>query len=337
MSTSDAIYRILLAFLAYFSVCAPCWADIQWGVNGHPLVSYPGVSIDEQLDLVEKLRMRSYRVDVYSTEQMDRLSALIEAGSKRQIEILPVLILPAKLDEQDSGELYKAAFALASAFALRFDGTVNVWELGNEMENYALIRPCEMRDDGTKYPCEWGIAGGVGPLDYFGPRYLKVAAVLRGLSDGVQAGNPSARRAIGTAGWGHLGIFDRLHQDGVAWDISVWHMYGEDPEPGFKHLATFGKPIWVTEFNYPYGSQRGAAEQAQGLVKWMRRLEELSGPYKVEAAHVYELLDEPYWAPSYEAFMGLYALTPRPGGGWQPSEPKPAFLAVQEFITEAQR
>ncbi|MCB4769603.1 glycoside hydrolase family protein [Ancylobacter sp. Lp-2] len=337
MSGAGAAYRILLTLLASISLCSPCWAEIDWGVNGHPVVSYSGVTIDEQLDLVEKLGMRSYRVDIYSTEQMDRLSALIEAGRKRRITILPALILPARLDEQDVEELYKAAYELASAFAMRFDGTVPVWELGNEMENYALIRPCEMRDDGTKYPCEWGIAGGVGPLDYFGPRYVKVAAVLRGLSDGVKASNPSARRAIGTAGWGHLGIFDRLHQDGIAWDISVWHMYGEDPEPGFKHLATFGKPIWVTEFNHPYGSQGGAAEQAQGLIKWMKRLEELSGPYKVEAAHIYELFDEPYWAPSYEAFMGLYTLTPRPDGGWQPAEPKPAFLAVQEFIADAHR
>ncbi|MBS7542939.1 glycosyl hydrolase [Ancylobacter oerskovii] len=332
MYTSDSIHRLLLAVFLSLGFAGPGLAKIEWGVNGHPIVSYSGVTVDEQLDLVGKLGMRSYRVDVYSTEQMDSLAALVEAGGTRGIAILPVLIPPTKFDEQDATELYKAAFALASTFSRRFGSRVEVWELGNEMENYALIRPCEMRDDGTQYPCEWGIAGGVGPLDYFGPRYLKVAAVLRGLSDGVRAGNPSARRAIGTAGWGHLGFFDRLAKDGIGWDISVWHMYGEDPEPAFKHLATFGKPIWVTEFNQPYGSERGAEEQTQGLLNWMKRLDELSGPYKVEAAHIYELFDEPYWAPSYEAFMGLHGLTPRPGGGWQPSEPKPAFLAVQAFI-----
>lgn len=329
--------RIVLIFCLVAGFYRPALAQIDWGVNGHPIAAYSGVTIDEQLDLVQQLGMRSYRVDVSAIEQMDRLGALIEAGQKRGIAILPVLILPIKFDQQDTTELYKSAFALASAFARRFKASVDVWELGNELENYALIRPCEMRDDGTQYPCEWGIAGGVGPLDYFGPRYRKVAAALRGLSDGIKAESPTARRAIGTAGWGHLGFFDRLHQDGVAWDISVWHMYGDDPEPAFKHLATFGKPIWVTEFNFPHGSKDGAPEQASGLTHWMARLEALSGPYKVEAAHIYELFDEPYWAPSYEASMGLYGLAPRPGGGWMPSSPKPAFPAVQEFIAGSRK
>lgn len=337
MQCATLIFRIIFMSVLLCGFVRPAQADIAWGVNGHPFVAYSGVGIDEQLDLIVAAGMNSYRVDVYTTGQMDQLAAFVDAGRKRGITILPILILPAKLDEQEATELYQAAFDLASAFVRRFRGTINVWELGNEMENYALIRPCEMRDDGTKYPCEWGIAGGVGVLDYYGPRYLKVAAVLRGLSDGVRTEDPTARRAIGTAGWGHRGIFDRLHKDGVAWDISVWHMYGEDPEPAFQHLATFGKPIWVTEFNHPYGSKNGETEQADGLVRWMARLEELSGPYKVEAAHIYELFDEPYWAPSYEAFMGLYRLAPKPGGGWTPFGAKPAFGAVQEFIVNRRK
>ena len=337
MRNIRTLFFFLCVIVLVNGVCRPACADVAWGVNGHPFVAYSGVSIDEQFDLIVKAGLRSYRVDIYATDQMDRLGALVDAAHKRGISILPILILPAKLDEQEPADLRKAAFDLASAFVKRFRDKINVWELGNEMENYALIRPCEMRDDGTKYPCEWGIAGGVGVLDYYGPRYLKVEAVLRGLSEGVLAEDPKARRAIGSAGWGHLGIFDRLHDGGVTWDISVWHMYGEDPEPAFKHLATFGKPIWVTEFNYPYGSKNGETEQADGLVRWMARLEELSGPYQVEAAHIYELFDEPYWAPSYEAFMGLYRLAPKPGGGWTPFGPKPAFDAVQDFIARKKK
>ena len=48
-----------------------------------------------------------------------------------------------------------------------------------------------------------GFAGGVGPLDYFGPRWEKVSAALDGLSRGIKSVDPTARRAIGTAGWGH--------------------------------------------------------------------------------------------------------------------------------------
>ena len=108
-----------------------------------------------------------------------------------------------------------------------------------------------MRDDGVQYNCAWGPAGGVGPLEYYGPRWRKVSAVLKGLSDGTTAVDPAIRKAMGTAGWGHLGAFARMQQDGIRWDISVWHMYGSDPEWAFKTLAGFKRPIWVTEFNHP--------------------------------------------------------------------------------------
>lgn len=314
---------------------SPAGADLLWGINGHPIVSYPGVTIEQQLDLVKDLGMKSYRVDVYSTEQADALGRLIAAGKERGVAILPILIPHLDLENSSEAELREKARAFAQGFVTRFKDDVAVWELGNEMEIFALIKPCEMRDDGTQYPCEWGPPGGVGPLDYYGPRYVKVAAVLRGLTEGARAASPTVRRAIGTAGWGHLGIFERLKNDGVEWDITVWHMYGEDPEDAFKALVDFGKPIWVTEFNYPYGSQKGEREQAEGLRRDMLRLRELSSKYKVEAAHIYELLDETYWAPNFEAYMGLVRLEGSKAQGWRLGAPKPAYSAVKNTISGA--
>ncbi|MCK0197265.1 glycoside hydrolase family protein [Ancylobacter sp. 6x-1] len=336
------LLRLVVALLVLGSLGRVALAEMLWGVNGHPLVSYTGVTIDEQMDLIQHLGLRSYRVDVTTIDQVDRLAALVEAGRKRGVSILPVLVASDDLDTTDETTLHRDAFAFASALARRFASTIDVWELGNEMENYALLEPCEMRDDGTTYPCEWGTAGGMGPLDYYGPRYKKIAAVLRGLSEGVKEGNPAARRAIGSAGWGHLGIFDRYHADGIEWDISVWHMYGQDPEPAFQRLAAFGKPIWVTEFNHPFDSTQNEADreagQAKGIVHWMERLKALSATYRVEAAQIYELFDEAYWAPNPEAHMGLYRLTPRPDdGGWAPDAPKPAFHAVQQFLASGNR
>ncbi|MEP9379958.1 glycosyl hydrolase [Aquabacter sp. CN5-332] len=316
-----------------FGHAAPARADLMWGINGHPVVSYPGVSIETQLDLVKDLGMKSYRVDLYSTDQMDALAKLIAAGKARGVEILPILIPHLDLEKLSEDEIHKQAYAMAETFVARFKDDVSVWELGNEMEIFALIHPCEMRDDGTQYPCEWGMPGGVGPLDYYGPRYVKVAAALRGLTEGARAASPTVRRAIGTAGWGHLGIFERLDNDGIQWEITVWHMYGEDPEEPFKTLVEYGKPIWVTEFNHPNGSQKSEKEQAEGLRRTMLRLRELSGPYKVEAAHIYELLDETYWAPNFEAYMGLVRLDARPQGGWMLGKTKPAYSAVKKTIS----
>jgi hypothetical protein len=327
--------RIAIAAVCLVAAATVASADILWGVNGHPITAYPGIPVERQLDYVNDLGLKSYRVNVTSEDNSDVIASLVVAANVRGIDILPV-ITPAAIDlENDSpDELYEIARKLAVTLATRFKDDIPVWELGNEMENYAIIMPCETRDDGTQYPCEWGPAGGVGALDYYGPRWVKVSAVLKGLSDGMTEVDPGIRKAIGTAGWGHTGAFARMKQDGIDWDISVWHMYGEDPEWAFSEIAAYGKPIWVTEFNNPFGSQHSEHEQADGLRQTMTRLRELEDKYAVEAGHIYELFDETYWAPDFEAYMGLVRLVPDPAfeGRWLVGEPKPAYTMVRDFI-----
>jgi hypothetical protein len=325
--------RSTIAAACLLATTVAAAADILWGVNGHPISAYPGIAVERQLDFVEDLGMKSYRVNISRVEEADRLQAVVEGAKARGIDILPV-ITPGDIDlDKESAEaLYNKARELAVTLGSRFKDHIRVWELGNEMENYAIIKPCEIRDDGSQYPCEWGPAGGVGTLDYYGPRWAKVSAVLKGLSDGIAEIDPHIRKAIGTAGWGHVGAFERMQQDGISWDISVWHVYGEDPEWAFRKLASYGRPIWVTEFNNPYGSQRSDQQQADGLKHAMMRLLELRREYNVEAAHIYELLDETYWAPSFESYMGLIRLVPKNGGGWTTGEPKPAYISVRNLI-----
>jgi len=314
------------------SLCLAAQGAILWGVNGHPLVSYPGVSLGQQISLVKGLGATGYRVDVTGTDQMDKLAALIHTAKAEGVQILPVLIPSIDLSKKTEAEIYAQSKDFAEAFGRRFKSVLPVWELGNELEIYALIHSCEMRDDGTHYPCQWGIAGGVGPGDYYGPRYVKVLAELRGLSDGIHATDPAARRAIGTAGWGHVGIFQRFAADGLNWDISVWHMYGEDPEWAFKIIAPLGKPIWITEFGHVGAGPKGEREQAAALVKWMHRIEQLAPKYNIEAAFIYELLDESYWGKGDEAEMGLVRLVKDAKGNWTVGPPKPAYDAVRTTI-----
>jgi hypothetical protein len=326
----------VLAFLVAFSPSSPSSGfdgDLIWGVNGHPFTAYPGLSASQQLRYVEDLGMSSYRVNIRDGASAPGLRVLVEEAARRGIDILPV-ITPDYLDlaSLEPEELYRETFAIASALVSEFKDDIRVWELGNEMENYAIIQPCEMRDDGSQYPCEWGPAGGVSPLDYYGPRWEKVSAVLKGLSDGAAAADSTALRAMGTAGWGHVGAFRRMRADGIEWDISVWHMYGQDPEWAFEILQEFDRPIWVTEFNHPFGSRDGESAQMQGLKDQIAQLRRLRTRYRVEAAHIYELFDEPYWGEHYEAVMGLVRLVEGPDGSWKPGAPKPAYGAVRGLI-----
>jgi hypothetical protein len=323
----------LLTWLALFSAAAvPAQADLVWGANGHPFAAYPGVTFEQQLDYLADLGLKSYRVDVGDVKAVGGLAKLIAAAKPRGIEILPVLIPGFDLDTETPTDLYNKAFDLAVALVSRFKDDIRVWELGNEMENYAIIRPCELRDNGVQYDCAWGPAGGVGELDYYGPRWKKVSAVLKGLSDGTISVDPTIRKAMGTAGWGHVGAFARMKKDGIQWDISVWHMYGKDPEWAFKAIANYKRPIWVTEFDQPQGSKESAQKQAEGLRFQMTLLRELSATYNLEAAHIYELMDETYWRSSFEAVMGLVHLDSDGRGGWRRGSPKPAYFAVRDLI-----
>ncbi|MBI1341049.1 DUF4214 domain-containing protein [bacterium] len=306
-------------------------AAIEWGVNGHPFSAYD-VSVDEQIALVHDLGLTSYRVNVRSMDDLPRLERLIITAEKVGVTVVPILTPGVDMDNSTPAEIRRATQSFAEAYVSRLKSRIRDWELGNEQENYAIITACEMRDDGTQYNCDWGPAGGLDRLDYYGPRWEKVSAYLRGLSEGVMKVDPTARKAIGTAGWGHIGAFHRLADDGVVWDISVWHMYGQDPEWAFKELARYGKPIWVTEFNHPWEDDYDPIRQSEGLVFWMKRLEELSRTYPLELAHIYELLDEPYWAPSHESVMGLVAVSKNRAGRWESLAAKPSYDAVRDFV-----
>ncbi len=315
-------------------LAAPVRADIAWGVNGHPLVSYPGVSFEQQLDLIADLGMRSYRVDVPGTAVLGKLKHLHGLARARGIELLPVITPPFDLDAEAPEVLERKAHDLALALVAPFKGEIRVWELGNELENYAILEPCEKRDDGVTYDCSYGPAGGVSPLDYHGGRWAKVSAVLTGLASGARAADPDVVRAVGTAGWGHTGAFARMRQDAIPWEISVWHMYGGDPEWALKELAQYERPIWITEINAPFGSQKGEDTQVRELAKSVERLRQLRQRYGVQAAHVYELLDEPYWGTNYEAHMGLVRVE-KSGASWALGEKKPVYAALKSMIGAA--
>lgn len=321
--------------LALFMAAVPSLARAEfiWGVNGHPFTAYPNLTLQQQIDELKALGGTSYRVNVSSLDYMDGLKALVAMGKSKGITILPILIPPLEPEKESEENLYSKSKAFARYYATAFP-EIEVWELGNELDNFAILQPCEMRDDGSQYPCEWGPAGGVGADEYFTPRYKKVAAILRGLSEGTAEAAPDARRAIGTAGWGHVGFFERLAKDKITWDITIWHMYEFKDEWAFKELQKYGKPIWITEFNHSQGSAKDGEEaQAAGLKQMMEGIYALRTQYNIEAAHIYELFDEPQWAPNFEAFMGLISVVKSPEGTWMVGPPKKAYAPAREIMT----
>jgi hypothetical protein len=303
-----------------------------WGVNGHPFTAYPGIDWDDQLDDVLSLGLTHYRINTRPDGSVPYLDRLLPMAQARGVTLMPLLQPEIDWERDTPEELYRRSYDLGRGMAERYRGRVKVWSLGNEMEAHAIIQPCEMRDDGTQYPCEWGPAGGVGPLEYVGARWAKVSAVLRGLSEGVAAGDPQALRAIGTAGWGHLGAFERMRADGITWDITTWHDYEGVSEEFLRVLASYGKPIWITEFNA--GLDTMSADERSTMVRervaYYRAMRE---HYPIAAVFVYELYDEPYWGDNFEARQGLIGLDAIIDGRWRIGAEKPSAVALREAIT----
>ncbi len=298
-----------------------------WGVNGHPFTAYPDIAYEKQLDLVRELGMTQYRVAARS----DGLNRLRPLAQQRGITLLPIIHAESGWENRGTDALYNESFNKARTISRAHRGQFPVWECGNELENYAIIQPCEYRDDNSQYPCEWGPGGGVDPLDYVGERWEKVSAVVRGLVDGVGEGDPDAKRAIGTSGFGHIGAFERWRDDGVEWDITVWHDYEQISEDFLQTLSGYGKPIWITECNAGAWNAVSEEDNARQLADRIAYYREVGGRYGLDAVFIYELLDEPYWSGP-ESKMGLYHVEGSNAAGWRVGTPKPAALAVQNKL-----
>lgn len=305
-----------------------------WGVNGHPFTAYPNIAYARQLDDVERLGLRFYRANTQgdgSTAGIDRMLPLIEA---RGMTLVPMISIDVDWERDTPQEIYRRAFELARGMGVLYRGRIPYWSLGNELETYALLRPCETRDNGEPYPCEWGVAIGQHPDEYQRDRWNQVSAFLDGLSDGMKEGDPEALRVIGVAGWGRFGALERLRQDGVEWDITDWHDYEGIDESIAARLAAFGKPIWLTEFHV---DEEGLTPdvRAARLAERIASYQALRARYPIAGAFMYELYDEPYWGDTFEARMGLISLRQTRGGFWEVGPDNPSAGAFIRAIAAA--
>ncbi|RUX62328.1 hypothetical protein EOA22_21390, partial [Mesorhizobium sp. M7A.F.Ca.US.014.04.1.1] len=73
-------FRLAIVAACLLATAAPASADFLWGINGHPIVSYPGIPVERQLDFIKDLGLKSYRVNVSGVDNADMLSNLVDAG-----------------------------------------------------------------------------------------------------------------------------------------------------------------------------------------------------------------------------------------------------------------
>jgi len=338
-----AMLRNIFLFLGLLSYSSAA-ESFAWGVNGHPVSQegYWHVPLEEQLDLVRELKVGWYRIDVSAASfqaNTARLDELLAAANKRQLKLLPVLVPGNDLqdDKVPVVKLREAAAAFGQAIVTRYKDHITHWELGNELDGYAMIRKGETTRSGKVW--EWdGAPDGSEADDYHSARYERAAAFIGGLLQGVKAADPAAQTLVDTAGWLHYGFVDRLvKEDRVPFDILAWHWYSEMGDMTrvrgqldlLAKLQSYGKPIWITEINRRDGSKGGTEEEAASYLT--ATAQQLRSHQAVKAYFVYELLDEPYFGPNGESDYGLVKLS-RENGAWKTGARKPAFGALRKVI-----
>lgn len=254
-----------------------------FGGVGHPgsdvYSQTRGVTITEQMELLNDVGLGWYRFDVFAREPADELDVIVPAAEEAGIELYPMLYPPVELRKKcppddpkpcqpeyenvltrtnpftdnlwTLEEIEAESFRYAKAAATKWKGRIKVWDLLNEPDGWTL------KDDHDRH-------GNVKD-DYCDQRIAIAKAILRGQANGIKAGDPQAKVSLNTGGWLHTGFVDHMidrrdeNDEPVPFDILSWHWYdvmGRMDRVAtvgnfdlLENLRSYGKPIWIGEAN----------------------------------------------------------------------------------------
>jgi len=256
-----------------------------WGVNIHR--SYVHLTSSEVVYLAQSLGLTSVRVDVYEADPatIAYLHALLNVAEPLGLSILPVLVEPNIAATGSERDTYRWGLLVAQALA-RALPAIRQWEAGNELD------------------LRCGIPGNTGedPSHFDNAKYALCRGAIRGMYEGFKAGG-GARVEVGVNIAGRsFGFLERLRRDRVQWDLTTWHIYinsgtsaamiATGAETYFARLASYGKPISITEFNQQDGHL--STRSPQTLLDMMTAIEASAASRQIISAYIYELLDEPH-------------------------------------------
>jgi hypothetical protein len=291
---------------------------------------------EEQMRVLQEMGVDWYRVswsDQTTPEQMDHVLA---AAAAAKINILPVLTPEVDLTvDRPLADYESEAEQFARKWVGRYADRLSIWELANELDDPAILRRGDI-NPANGQPWDTGSPDGSEILHYEPQRLSRALAVLEGLSRGVAAVQPSARRLIGTAGWKHYGFLQAVERAQIPYEIIAWHWYSEmgtmtnaGGTNVLAQLQQFHRDIWITEAGRRDGSMMHTeTEQAKYYTEDIPRMAAFYP--EVKAYFVYELLDEPALGfMNGEAYYGVVKVEPDNAGVWKVTDRKPAYQAIQ--------
>lgn len=248
---------------------------LVWGVFARALGNGQPVSQADALSLSQRLGVRSMRCDVgwSGAQPLSNAVAFASTALASGIRLLPAIIaIPS--DYASEAAAYSACVTLGQSYSSAMAGTISVFELANELD----------------LNCINASVSGISSSDYNATSYAICRGIIRGLLDGIRAGNPAAKGVVNTS-WDHTGFLQRLLDDGVSFDYPAIHFYQNQStqiDSTLSRMSAWGKPIWITEFGLTQSGWTDA-QASSFMTTQMRTFWCLRGIYNIQTAYLFQL------------------------------------------------
>ncbi len=302
--------------------------DFHFGVVIRPYglkvgaATYQKSQMQTQIKLAKELGATDVRANVEDDSLVNDhfVDLSLEAGLR------PTFILEPIAAHYFDEDTYNKAYTYAKKIAERYKGRVPYYQLANEASGVA-IKP---NAPGNKVS------------DYDSAKYAHLKNIVKGMSDGVRAADPAAKRII-SANWLGVGVMDKLIADKIDFEIFGWNWYSDMGEDLVKklddgttlnipeYLAKYNKQFWVVELNRRVGSYDGN-EKAQGefLTTFINNVIKRS---QVSGVFVYTLTDECGALDKEIGHLGLVNIVKNANNLCTVKSNKSAFAAYKSIIS----
>jgi hypothetical protein len=258
------------------------------GVAGHSLTQgpYNYIGHKKEIDLIKSLGMNLYRsAELYRETDIPEFISLTDTLNGNGIDQVVIINPDPVWGPANEQAAYETGYALSRKIAASVAGKVSYYEAGNEYDLLCL---------------NTGLDGSEAWM-YDNSRFAKCKGMIRGIIDGVHAGDPNAKVIVHQGGWFHFGFQFRLWAEGVRWDITGFHWYSEQGPSiqningkgvnMFEKLQSFNRPLLGSEFNVRSGL-KGQAEIAAWLTQTMTEWASVATKYNILGAVIYQLLEQ---------------------------------------------
>lgn len=267
--------------------------NVFYGVNIHP---YTAGSAGQLMSYIKALNCNMIRSDIYDGSA-DALALVpyCQAAASRGMQVVPCLAFNTPVFTNNESANYAGYYPLAQAMGRVLKNYCPIFEISNEMSEYC------------------GSGNGESPSDYNQAKYADCRGVIRACIDGIKSVFTAAQ-IVAPAGTVTKTGFPKMLWNGtnpngtsgspqVRWDFTSWHWYESSAniESGFdgtgsaynvlSALATFGKPIWLTEVGFDFDDS--AVDQSSYVLSAMAHYYAIRNTYDIQNICWYALADDP--------------------------------------------